>query len=173
MKAMRLLTTIGAVAAAAALAATPMIASASDGDNDVAVFAGETPPGTTQVLLVGGGGSYQFNTSNFEGTGTGACVGASTDLDAAVTCTIASQGNFTNTVCGTGNVTSGSATLGEPDGTDTYGIVITFVAGVGVVTSTSGGTLAGVVVLLPSQDELGTPPVCVNGFSVVGVGVAS
>jgi hypothetical protein len=179
---MKLLSMAGAIFAAGALAASPLVASANDGDVDAAVFAGETTT-LTQVQLVGGSGSFTFDTTHFEGQA-GQCVGVvstdnppSTLPEVAAGCSIGSTGGYSNIVCGTGTA-SGTATLGESDGSDTYGIGIIFVAGLGVVTSPGlpavpNGGLVGVVQLLPSVDApIASPPGCVNAFSVVGVGVS-
>jgi hypothetical protein len=153
---------LGTVLAAGAIAATPLAASASDGDVDAAAWVGHTTS-LTPVLLVGGGGTYSFSSD--------VCAGASSDVDAGL-CTISSSGSYTNIVCGTGTVFSATATTTESDGaSDTVGIAITFVAGVGVVTGApSATTVAGVAVLV------GTGPgtngsTCVTGFDVVGAAV--
>jgi hypothetical protein len=174
---MKLLTMTGAIFAAGALAVSPLVASANDGDADAAVLLGETTT-LTQVQLVGGSGSYTFDTTHFEGQA-GHCVGVvSTDgPEVAASCSIGSTGGYTNIVCGTGTA-SGSVTLSEADGSDTYGIGIIFVAGLGVVTSPGlpavpNGGLVGVVQLLPSVDApVASPPGCVNAFSVAGVGIS-
>jgi hypothetical protein len=155
---LKFMTMLGTVLAAGAIAATPLAASASDGDVDAAVYVGHTTS-LTPVLLVGGGGTYSFTSD--------VCAGASSDVDAGL-CTISSSGTYSNIVCGTGNVLAGStATTTEPDGaSDTVGITITFVAGVGVLTSGAQG----VAILI------GTGPgtdgsTCVTGFDVVGAAV--
>jgi|SwirhisoilCB1_FD_contig_31_17674452_length_649_multi_7_in_0_out_0_1 hypothetical protein len=175
----KLLSIAGAVLAAGALATSPMLASASDPDVDAAAFLGETTS-LTPVQLVGGAGSYTFDSDHFEGVAAPAglhfCVGVGTDPDAGV-CAIASSGAYVNTVCGTGSVTGASATISEtgpgvggPE-TDNYTINITFVAGVGVVMGTG---IDGVVVLLPDNSAgAATPPACTNAFSVVGAGVTT
>jgi hypothetical protein len=166
---MKLFTMIGTVFAAGVLAASPLVASAEGTvDLDTAVYVGQTPPGgLTPVLLVGGGGSYTFNSI--------ACAGASVDLDGAVPdptavglCSITSTGTYTNTVCGTGTVNAGStASITEADETYNASITITFVAGVGVVQGSVGADpVVGVAVLLPTSPA--TPPACVTGFTVVG-----
>ena len=172
----RFLGTVGAVCAAVAVALVPTLGHASDGDVDVIWFAGSTTALNPGVQLVGGSGTYSFNTSSFEGL-PGICGYISTDTTppevAAGSCSVTSSGSYTNIVCGTGSVI-GSTTVTEADGgSDTYGIDITFAAGLGVVTSTSGGTAVGVVQLLPPLAPPPGPPVCVNQFDVVGAAVTT
>jgi len=147
------------------------ITSDSDGDN---------PPA---VDLRGGSGTYSF-------TGTGACF---SDGDPVLplevgTCSITSSGNFTNTACGTGSVTGGTATVTASNGetgTVTYGI--TFVATIGLLTGTWNSTgspddplatdsepIDGVVLIaapvqVPQVLDVGD---CTDAFTVIGVGAA-
>jgi hypothetical protein len=165
---MRLLCCGAILVAAATLPMTLRVAQAADGDTDVSVFAGETT-GLTPILLVGGSGNYSVSTARFEGQG-GQCETESTDGVVEVgICSVALTGTYVNLVCGTGSIPSGStATVTEFDGaTDTFTIAVQLVAGLGVVTFAGG---AGVIQIEPSIDQpVGTPPVCLNGFSVEGV----
>ncbi len=155
---MKFAASFGAILAAGAIAVTP--AFASDGDADAAAYVGATTS-LTPVQLVGGSGGYSFSSI--------VCAGVSSDVDAGL-CTLTSTGSYVNIVCGTGTV-SGSVTTGEPDGaSDTAGISIIFVAGVGVATTTSGGTGGGVAILLDTQPSTDGSH-CSNGFNVVGAAV--
>jgi len=121
------------------------------------VFVGATGAGTTPILLVGGSGVYNFNST--------VCVGVSSDVEAGA-CVIASAGAYVNIVCGTGSA-AGAAAVTEPDGSvDNNGYAILFVAGIGVVT----GGADGVVVLQatgPGSDGV----TCTSSFEVEGVAV--
>lgn len=153
----KLLSLVGTVLAAGAIASAPLAASAADGDSDVAVFVGHTT-GLTPVQLTGGSGSYGFVSD--------VCAGASTDTTPpeVATCGISSSGTYTNIVCGTGSA-AGSATATEPDSTDTFSYSILFVSGVGVLT----GGATGVVLIVPTGN--GLPSSCVTQFTPVGVAV--
>jgi hypothetical protein len=142
-------------------------------------------PETPHVDLLGGCGTFTF--------GSIACAGVSDPevtplIVEAGTCTITANGSFTNTACGTGSVTGGTASVaGFESGTIPFGI--TFAAGIGLVTGgpfaegappagdpvePNDATVTGVVSLGPG----GTgplpdgPPDCTNGFQVTGVVVA-
>lgn len=157
--AFKLLSLVGTVVSAGALAGVPVV-HAADGDNDVAVFVGQTT-GLTPVQAVGGTGTYQFSSI--------ACAGVSTDTVGDVgTCSITSNGSYSNIVCGTGGA-NGSATVTEntDGGTDTFSYGITFASGVGVIT----GGATGVVVIVPSGT--GAPASCVTSFAPVGAAVAN
>jgi hypothetical protein len=157
----KLLSLVGTVLAAGAIASAPLAASAADGDTDVAAFVGHTT-GLTPVQATGGTGSYSFVSD--------VCAGVSLDATPpeAGTCSITSSGTYSNIVCGTGSA-SGSATATENvDGAaDTFSYTITFVAGVGVI---QGGA-TGVVLIVPTG--LGAPSSCVTAFTPVGVAVTS
>jgi hypothetical protein len=154
----KLLTTVATILAACAMAVTPMIASAADGDIDTHVFVAHTTC-LTPVQLVGGGGTFCLTTD--------VCVSfSSDDIPPVGICTLSASGSYTNTVCGTGNV-SGTATSAEADGSvDTVGFSLTLVAGLGVIT----GGAVGVVDLQPSG--LGTDGhTCATSFDVEGAAV--
>jgi hypothetical protein len=165
----KLLSMVGTVLAAGALAASPMIASAADGDVDVAVFVGATTQ-LTPVHVSGGSGTFTFTSS--------VCVGLSSDTvpPEVGTCAISATGGYNNVVCGTGNA-SGTANITEPDGSATsasFGII--FVAGVGIISPVAtplggGGEAVGVVDLQPTSNGLPDTNQCVNSFEVEGVAV--
>ena len=139
----RILGAAGAAIAAGLLAFAPASAA------QAAVFVGQTTS-LTPVLLVGGSGSYTFNSI--------ACVEAPSP---AGLCSITSSGTYTNTVCGTG-AANGVATV-TPGPTFSYHIQ--FVSGVGVLT----GGATGAVLILPKG--VGGLASCVTGFIVVGAGI--
>src|SRR5690348_15864872 len=136
---MKLASLVGTVAAAATVSVTPIAASANDGDADIAVFAGSTTA-LTPILLSGDGGSYSFNTASYEAL-PGLCERVSivaVPPEVAAGCSFASSGSYTNIVCGTGSVFSASATGTEPapdSACETFAINITFVAGLGLVST--------------------------------------
>jgi len=145
------------------------------GPSDTVIFQGRTST-LTPVPLVGGSGSYAFNSST--------CAissDASDGVDAgdpAGMCTIASTGTYVSVVCGTAAVTgniTGSATINAegfaPYATGNY--TISLVAGVGVVTGsgteadgTGPVTLSGAVQLVP--DAPTGDGFCTHGFTVTG-----
>jgi len=136
---------------------------------------------TAAVDLVGGCGSFSFNSTVCAGYSDGdPVVGAEVGA-----CAIVSTGSFSNTVCGTGSVAAGAnATVGGVEGaTVTFGI--TFDATIGIVTGSITDTtgdgagqtepiLEGVVQLGPGGNPLTQdgPVDCTNGFSIAGVVIA-
>jgi len=183
----KLLGGIGAVAMVAALAATPMAASAAEAE--AIVFAGVAGSITPPITVLPGTGTYNFG---------GNCLaGADTDDPILVStsggCTINSNGDFVSVTCGTGlaigmNVAgfSGGASIAEHDGeTVSIQYVIVFVAGTGLELGTShaadddtaaGGAVAGVVNIVPAGTPPGNVESCVTGvsaFTVTGVGVGA
>lgn len=168
----KLLSTAGALVAAAGISMAPVSAAGVQ----LVVFQG-TATGVN-VQLVGGSGSYSFSQNNAPVTGTPLCEVAfevSTDVDAeAEGCTVNATGTYANIVCGTGTTGGGAvlgagdtATLGgEPEPTaptTTIKYGITFVASLGVVVgSASGedsGTVVGVVQIAPAAGN------CVAGVT--------
>lgn len=144
----------GTVLAATALVFSPIGAKAVD--VDALVFTGTAGNITPGVQLVGGSGSYNFSGSCL------AWLSVDTDAEAGTVCAITSTGVFANTVCGTGTADgsatiSATATVGANE-TLTISYHIQFVASIGVLTGSSGGsTAAGVVNIVPTVGNCVTP----------------
>ena len=145
---LKLVSTLGTVLAAGAIAASPMVASAATGA--AALVVGTTS--LTPVQLVGGSGSYQFSSI--------ACAG--TDG----VCTASSSGSYVNTVCGTGTA-DGTVTITAHAN---FLIHIQFVAGIGVITG-PGPSVPPVGVAILVATGVGTPPNCVTSFDVAAAAV--
>jgi len=200
----KLFGTFGVVAAAATIGVSPIVVSAQEVvDVDAAAFVGSTTllncgPGgpvpvttcglggaTNGVPLVGGSGAYSFNSSVCAGVSANVIgdEGGPADVEATTSCSINSNGNYINVVCGTGAVLGANATVAEGGGSDTYtttgGLNIVFVSGVGIVAATGvtesegdegAGVAVGVVVLTPVGSQVPPPlGLCVTAFTVVGV----
>ena len=108
------------------------------------------PPAT------GGSGTYTFS-------GPATCVVNGALQSGTVT---VSDGAYQNTVCGTGTAT-GTADFAGGITVNPLGFKIQFVAGVGVIQATSGGTGGGVVDITPSNTG-GCATTAVTGFNVHG-----
>jgi hypothetical protein len=184
---MKLRSKLLAVAAAATftgLATAPHVALAA---SPVDVLEFHTSPAAAVVCWVQNNCfsslTYAFNTNS------GACEGVDVNVGVpqAGTCSVVSNGGFTNIVCGTGTVNpaSSSATVTESDGdvVTIDSLQIVFVAGLGVVhgnsSSTDGGSgpAAGVVQIAPTDIQSHLPPslggVCTDGFTVESVAAAA
>jgi len=189
------------VLAAAALAVTPMAASAANAT--ALVFQGKTTVltsgfGYNAVPWVGGGGSYGFDST---GTTVGChelieVEGLSADaINQLCTITVTS-GSYTNIVCGTGSTGGGILSKGDTasvtDGTEggesstiTYGI--NFVAGTGVILGNESepdggsGTVVGIVNIAPANAGSVDAPdrslpgdgPCVTQFLATGIALSA
>ncbi|MGI8609331.1 MAG: hypothetical protein ACR2MY_08920 [Candidatus Dormibacteria bacterium] len=157
------------------MALAPMAAHAdTPGVSDTIAFQGHA---AATVLLVGGGGTFGFNS--------GTCALMS-DVDSTTEpagsevdthCSVTASGSFANIVCGTGTA-DGSASISSTDGSALISFHIVFAGGVGTITGSGtesdGGTglvVAGTVQIAP--DAGGSPPVCTNGFTVTTVATLS
>jgi hypothetical protein len=180
---MKLRSKLFAVAAAAAsITAVGVAPHTVLANSPVDVLEFHTSPAVAQVCWVmnncGSSLTYTFNTNG------GACEGVDVNVGVPAVggCSVTSSGNFTNIVCGTGQVTAGStATITESDG-DVYSadIAIIFVAGLGVehgtATDTTGGgsgPTVGVVQIAPTDIQSHVPPsvngTCTDGFTVEAI----
>jgi hypothetical protein len=157
-------TVVGSLAAAGAIAAAPVSAA----NVQALALVGQTTT-LTPVQLVGGSGSYAFNTI--------ACATAGTI--AAGLCTAGATGSYVSIACGTGTTGTVGAEAVLGGGTDattinagasiTINYGITFVAGVGVLGGTSGSAK-----VVAAVDIIPTGGNCVSGVTqftapVVGV----
>jgi hypothetical protein len=100
------------------------------------------------------------NTGNFSFSGSGTCAG---QLGTGAV-SISASGTYNNIQCGTGTA-QGVATVSGAVNT-TLGFTITFAAGQGVLTVTSGGTGGGNVHIVPNVGGCVTGPA--TSFTVAG-----
>jgi hypothetical protein len=124
------------------------------------------------VDILGGGGTYAF--ASF----TAKCAVQAKGSVGTVDLSIASNGNFTNTVCGTGTATDPKPVLTQTGGDPTVGAklvaqnlgyTVTFAGGQGALTflPTASVTGGGPINISPDPNEPGTGT-CTKGFNVVG-----
>jgi hypothetical protein len=165
----------GAAILASALSFSLLPASASAAGVVVFTSTANVSPG---VPLVGGSGSYNFNSGASSVVGACAGVGVTTAPSAGgPLCTIIANGTYSSVACGTG-ITGGGPTVDSDTANITYSPIvgsaavtlhysIVFAAGVGVISTIAGG---GVVDILPTAGNCVTAPV--TAFQATGAAAA-
>jgi|SwirhisoilCB2_FD_contig_51_6126395_length_545_multi_4_in_0_out_0_1 hypothetical protein len=148
---------VATLAIGAGLVAVPLAANLLPSANAAGAEACEYTGNTTSLTPIPVTGA---NSGSFTFVGSGTCAGQ----DGTGSVHISASGSYNNIQCGTGTAT-GTATVTGAVNTS-LGFTITFAAGQGVLTVTSGGTGGGDTHIVPNTGGCVTGPA--TSFSVAG-----